>query len=374
MLKKIFENINTVDGSIQIDGRSYSNVIIGNVEEISEEYLIFQELSQHAIAPRARDIFYVKNRITLKGGVQHCDPRGCYGFFLDNPGFFVKGKFSVNSFEKTNGIEWNGAAIEMLRDPSNIKKGYLLNIRKNGVILLRYRNRAGVSELASRIVYAEDRQKLIQKIKMLSQFPHKDRKQNYQAYYLNGEYIEGTRQTLYRYDTMGISKDLSGLSVVDLGCNLGAMCCEAYLRGARNITGVDYESDYVECARDLARQNGFDINYQRMNLIQIRECADYFNGYYEKPVDIVFALSLYKHIKDAQWKLLESIPWRVCYLESHNSPEGLETGHVREMSAFLSSQNAWEVNFLGQTSDRSPRCVWRLENKKYAAQEAALKG
>lgn len=222
--------------------------------------------------------------------------------------------------------------------------------------------------------YTSEELAQIEKIKRMAQFPHSERKQNYQSYYLRGEYVDGSRKTLYRFDEMRIPKDLTGQSVLDLGCNLGSMACETYLRGARNVMGIDYEKDYIECANDLARLNHFkEISFRQMDLTKPKEVVRSINAHYHPdPIGIVFALSLYKHVKESLWRVLEGLRWKVCYLESHNAPEGLETGHVKEMTAYLNGQTRWKTEYLGQTHDRSPRCVWKIECLKQPAEKLSL--
>lgn len=203
-------------------------------------------------------------------------------------------------------------------------------------------------------------EELKEKISRLSQFPHGLRKQNYQSYFLNGKYIKGSRDTLKRMDVMKIPKDMTDKSILDLGCNLGSICCESYRRGAKKITGVDNEKDYIECARALALHNGYNINYMVMDMMDIRTSSLYLNDYYKEPIDIIFALSLYKHVKGALFQLLDKLQWKVAYVESNNSPDGLETLHVKEMIQYMDQYKMkWEV--IGKDNTRSPRIIFKAK-------------
>jgi 2-polyprenyl-3-methyl-5-hydroxy-6-metoxy-1,4-benzoquinol methylase len=206
-----------------------------------------------------------------------------------------------------------------------------------------------------------DGEKLKQEIKDLTQFPHKERKQNYQTYYMSGQYERGSRDTLYRYETMGLNNlDFSGKSILDLGCNSGAMLFEAKRRGAGKALGIDYERDYITCARQLALYNKVPINFIKLDLNDL-DSIKYIKQYFcDDPIDIVFALSLYKHINRNMFTILKHLKWRVCYVESHNAPEGMATGHAMEMVIEISKLEVKSI-YLGQTTDRSPRCIWRLE-------------
>ena len=346
-----------------------------SLSSIVNEYRIFEALAAANMSPPVNGFFYIKNMISDSiYKARHCDPKGCYGFFMEDANKMpAHGKFTPEAFKRdfidTDLIEASENALGDLRNKKSVCRGYLVTIRRSLWDMMRWTKSEGLTLSPRELEFCESKEKIVEKIKMMSQFPHKERKQNYQSYYLDGKYQEGTRQTLYRFDQLGIGKDLSGKTALDLGCNLGAVCCEAYLRGARQIAGVDYEKDYIDCARDLARANGFQINYLQMDLMKIRVCAEYLNAYYANPIDIVFALSLYKHIKEAMWRLLEAISWKVCYIESHNAPEGLETGHVKEMTEYLDRQKDWRTEYLGQTDDRSPRCVWKVTHLKYMVGE-----
>lgn len=208
------------------------------------------------------------------------------------------------------------------------------------------------------------KEELKKQINALTQFPYKERSQPYQSYYLKDEgYVHGTRQTLYRFDVMKISEDLTGKSILDLGCQLGTMGMEAYRRGANPVLGIEYEKDYVNCAKALAAYNDFDITFIRGDLTAgdsvPRIVMNHFNG---KPVDIVFALSLYKHVKEAMFKVLSKIKFKTLYIESHNTgTAGLETQHVKEILSYMKKYGYSPV-FVDFTTDRSPRAVWRVSH------------
>lgn len=337
-----------------------------SLDSLLAEYEICRLLAGEGMMPPVDGFFHVKNVISsVLYGERHCDPRGCYGFYIEDarrmgrPGRFDPDRFRER-FVDTGILRLSEGARGDLLKPDNLVNGYLVDVRRTLWDMMALGGDAPARLERDRIEYREDTEALQGKIRRLSQFPHKERKENYQSYVLRGREIDGTRKTPYRFDQMGIPQDLTGQSVVDLGCNLGAICCEAYRRGARQITGVDYEADYVECARDLARANGYAINYLRMDLTRPADAAKYFNAYYGRPVDIVFALSLYKHVRQSLWRLLEGMRWNVCYLESHNAPQGLETDHVKEMLAYLKGAVFMKTEYLGLTEDRSPRCVWKL--------------
>ena len=198
--------------------------------------------------------------------------------------------------------------------------------------------------------------KLRAKILKLTQFPKGRRRRSYQSYWLGGEYVTGSRDILYRLRELGLPKTLLESSVLDLGCNLGAVCGECYHRGSREILGIDNDKDYVECARDLARYNGHQINFVQSDLKDTDKIVKYVNSYFSSPVDHVFALAIYKHIGKSLWDILDGITFRTVYLESSNCKDE-NTPHVVEVDKQLKER--YEVEFLGFTEDRRKRAIWR---------------
>jgi 2-polyprenyl-3-methyl-5-hydroxy-6-metoxy-1,4-benzoquinol methylase len=202
---------------------------------------------------------------------------------------------------------------------------------------------------------------LKEKIARLSQFPHKERSEPYQSYYLEGEgYISGSRDTLYRFERMELPTDFTGKTVLDLGCQLGAMSIEAYRRGARDILGIENEIDFLDCAIELAKYNNMPITYKQANLSSMGTTSNIIKGHFAAPVDIVLALSLTKHVGVEILRiLLNHFAWKVCYIEGHNCNGDLNTPHCQDIRANL--VNKFNNTFIGFTEDRNTRPVWKLE-------------
>jgi len=198
------------------------------------------------------------------------------------------------------------------------------------------------------------------KIAKLTQFPWKSRVMNYQSYYLNGEEVPGSRNTMERMELMKIPLDMFGMSVLDLGCNLGEIANECYRIGALPVMGLDYEKDYIECAKELAIQNKYNINYVQTDLTNVKESIDIINSFFgEKPIDIIFALSLYKHIKGIMFEVLDGLNFVQCVVESNNSPQGLQTPHVIEIIKHIEDRK-WEWEHIGTDITRSPRIIFKV--------------
>ena len=204
---------------------------------------------------------------------------------------------------------------------------------------------------------------LAEKIRKLTQFPFGRRRLNYQSYILDGAVVKGARDTQYRFAKMRVPEDLSGRSVLDLGCNLGEFCFECYRRGARNIVGIDNRAEYLDCARMLAGKNRhYPINFIHADLGFPNDIFDITNEYFDKRISIVFALSIYKHVGDVLWNILGGIDWETCYVESSKAKDGFESRNAKRMEKAFELVSR-KFDRLAITTDRSTRCVWRLHGR-----------
>lgn len=353
-------------GVFNDDKQGWDSVTIRSIEM---EYLLFDLISHEHMAPNVDGFVYIKNMISkYVKGEMHCDPIGAIGFYIDDANKLAPGDYTFNKFkwEFTDSyriIASKGALGDLQKD-GNVVNGYLIDIRRTIWDMMSLPEGTVGERAIPDDFYKENEEVLRDKVARLGQFPHKQRRSPYQSYILGGKYIEGSRDTLYRFDKMQVEKDLKDKTVVDLGCQIGNMCAECYSRGARHITGIDHEQDYIDCARDLARYNGMQINYQRMDLSDTGKAAEYIRNYYNGLVDIVFLLSMYKHITQACWQLLISFAWKTAYVESNNCPAGYNGGHAMQMEKEMKEKAiifGWRMQQLGMTEDRSPRCLWRLE-------------
>src|SRR5918996_4192602 len=61
-----------------------------------------------------------------------------------------------------------------------------------------------------------------------------------------------------------VPEDLSGSTVLDIGCNAGFYSLEMKRRGAERVVGIDSEPRYLEQARFAAEVEGVDIEFRQM--------------------------------------------------------------------------------------------------------------
>jgi len=351
-------------------------VSVESLSNIVEEYLIFDCLSKEKFSPPVNGFFYIKNIVSdFPYGTLRCDPRGAYGFYFSDANKLNKTSFNKEKFESefisNDFLECSASAFSdiLLTTRGNHINGYIIDIRRSVHDAIHFAKgnikmiNATASTTRDVIIscgeLCNEYCRMIEKIGDLGQFPFKRRKKPYQSFRLGNEIIEGSRDTLYRFDKLGVHGDLSDKSVLDLGCCIGATSQECYIRNARKITGLDNQKEYVECARDIARYNGHQINFMVYDLIKSRKVIEYVNSYYKEPIDIVFCLAIYKHIGDKMWEILDGIKFKTLYVES-SSVKDENTPHVREVDTELKKR--YRVTNLGYTHDRSKRAIWKAEN------------
>ena len=86
-----------------------------------------------------------------------------------------------------------------------------------------------------------------------------------------------------------IPRDLTGLSVLDIGCNGGFYSIEMKRRGARRVLGVDFDEDYLAQARFAARVVGADIEFRKLSVYDVGALGERF--------DIVLFMGVLYHLR-----------------------------------------------------------------------------
>lgn len=87
--------------------------------------------------------------------------------------------------------------------------------------------------------------------------------------------------------------DLSGASVLDIGCGTGRYSIECAKRGASRIVGIDFAPSMIEFSRKIARQ---------MNVADKCEfiCGDFPTYTFDETFDVVLALGFFDYIKNPE--------------------------------------------------------------------------
>jgi tRNA (mo5U34)-methyltransferase len=86
-----------------------------------------------------------------------------------------------------------------------------------------------------------------------------------------------------------IASDLSGKSVLDVGCNAGFYSLELKRRGAARVLGIDSDDGYLDQARFAATVSGLDIEFRKMSVYDVGTLGETF--------DIVLFLGVLYHLR-----------------------------------------------------------------------------
>jgi tRNA (mo5U34)-methyltransferase len=86
-----------------------------------------------------------------------------------------------------------------------------------------------------------------------------------------------------------IPGDLSGRTVLDVGCNAGFYSIEMKRRGADRVVGIDFDDRYLEQARFAAEVKGAQIEFRKLSVYDVAELGETF--------DIVLFMGVLYHLR-----------------------------------------------------------------------------
>src|SRR5205807_9762421 len=84
-------------------------------------------------------------------------------------------------------------------------------------------------------------------------------------------------------------EDMTGASVLDLGCNGGFYSIELKRRGASRVLGVDVDDRYLNQARFAAETLGLDIEFLKLSVYDVDQLPGEF--------DYVFFMGMFYHLR-----------------------------------------------------------------------------
>ncbi len=83
--------------------------------------------------------------------------------------------------------------------------------------------------------------------------------------------------------------DLTGKTVLDIGCNAGFYSMQMKRRGAARVLGIDFDEDYLAQARFAAEVQGLEIEFRQMSVYDVGQLGERF--------DIVFFIGVLYHLR-----------------------------------------------------------------------------
>ena len=86
-----------------------------------------------------------------------------------------------------------------------------------------------------------------------------------------------------------IPADLSGRTVLDIGCNAGFYAIEMKRRGADRVVGIDGDERYLAQARFAAETLGLDIEFRKLEVYDVAQLGERF--------DVVLFMGVLYHLR-----------------------------------------------------------------------------
>lgn len=95
--------------------------------------------------------------------------------------------------------------------------------------------------------------------------------------------------TKWRAFSDAIPHDLTGKSVLDIGCNGGFYSIEMKRRGAERVVGIDFDERYLAQARFAAEINDVDIEFHQLSVYDVAKLGEKF--------DVVLFMGVLYHLR-----------------------------------------------------------------------------
>ena len=86
-----------------------------------------------------------------------------------------------------------------------------------------------------------------------------------------------------------VPKDLTGRTVLDIGCNGGFYSIEMKKRGADRVVAIDFDERYLAQAKFAAEVTGQDIEFRKMSVYDVAELGETF--------DVVLFMGVLYHLR-----------------------------------------------------------------------------
>jgi tRNA (mo5U34)-methyltransferase len=93
----------------------------------------------------------------------------------------------------------------------------------------------------------------------------------------------------YQMFANSIPRDLTGKTVLDIGCNAGFYSIEMKKRGAARVLGIDSDEVYLEQARYAAKVLNADIEFRNMSVYDVGSLGEKF--------DVVIFMGVFYHLR-----------------------------------------------------------------------------
>ena len=93
----------------------------------------------------------------------------------------------------------------------------------------------------------------------------------------------------FRHFAGSLPEDMTGLTVLDIGCNGGFYSLEMKRRGAARVVGIDTDERYLKQARFAAEMTGTDVEFARLPVWDVAALGEKF--------DLVIFMGVLYHLR-----------------------------------------------------------------------------
>ena len=104
-----------------------------------------------------------------------------------------------------------------------------------------------------------------------------------------GHFLGDYPEVKFRNFRAALPADMSGMSVLDIGCNGGYYSLEMKRRGAERVLGIDTDERYLRQARFAAEMTGLDVEFERRAVWDVGALGEKF--------DLVIFMGVLYHLR-----------------------------------------------------------------------------
>ncbi|HLH03856.1 MAG TPA: TIGR04290 family methyltransferase [Bryobacteraceae bacterium] len=166
-----------------------------------------------------------------------------------------------------------------------------------------------------------------------------------------------------------IPADLSGMSVLDVGCNGGFYSIEMKRRGARRVLGIDHDVQYLDQARFAAEVTGLDIEFRCLSVYEVAKLGERFDlvlfmGVFYHLRHPLLALDLLRRHAASDWFIFQSM------LRGSRTVPKIEENYAFWETALFDQPGFPKMHFIENEYSQDPTNWW-IPNR--ACAEAVLR-
>jgi len=141
----------------------------------------------------------------------------------------------------------------------------------------------------------------------------------------DGFILKGGRDSS-RIRLFNLQNDLRGITVLDVGCNIGAISIECKKKCAKRVVGIDKDKNLIECAREIAKIFNLDIEYYVTDITEETEITD-------ESFDYVFCLNVFHHLNEMSkiklLRILDKITKKKLFFEASVSGDPISNTYLK---------------------------------------------